>query len=203
MRRFSQILSVLLYPMFVPTYATILLCVSVSLRVGLPHPWCVLLILGTFVLTCVLPCSAILLFRKRGVKESLLLVEKETRRTPYLYALISAAVWCFFLAYIMQLPSIITCLALGALATLALVMLINYKWKISAHLAMMGVLVGSVLGYCSHNGVVAVVLWAVLMVLSWLLCIARLQDDAHTPMQVTVAFLMGLVVTFAFSFLAK
>ena len=63
----AKILSVVLYPLFVPTYGMILFCWAHSLHVApLPWIWVVIAIAGTLLLTCIIPITAIWIMMKRG-----------------------------------------------------------------------------------------------------------------------------------------
>ena len=56
----AKALSVLLYPLFVPTYGMALFCYAYHTQVEpLTAVWCIVAIVGTFILTCALPMSAI------------------------------------------------------------------------------------------------------------------------------------------------
>ena len=64
MRSFADIaakaLSTLLYPLFVPTYGVALFCYALTERTqALPLVWSAVAVIGTFILTCILPVTSI------------------------------------------------------------------------------------------------------------------------------------------------
>ena len=61
----SKILSVVLYPLFIPTYGIALFCYFFSHQVApLYAVWTVIAIAGTLVLTCILPITTIWVLMK-------------------------------------------------------------------------------------------------------------------------------------------
>lgn len=183
--------------MLVPTYAMVLLCINVALQQKgiIPGRWYATVIAGTFILTCLIPFSALFLLWGGDIKKAYM-HDKESRRIPYVYGLASATSWCLFLHFVLGMPKIVGWTAIGATISLLQVTLINYRWKISAHMTMMGVLLGGVLAYCWYMTAFPYLLWAGILLASWLVMWARLYLDEHTETEITGGYLLGLTVTF-------
>lgn len=193
----SQTLSILLYPLLIPTYGIALFCVAYSQHV-LPMPWIWQLVAigGTALLTCVIPLTAILLLIRRGAVSNLYIDNPRERHIPYLYTTMSYCFWCYLLIAVLHTPLYINVVALGATVALALVTLINRWWKISAHLAGMGGLFGGLLSYCLGIGALPTTgTWVTWLSLTLLLMYTRLYLQAHTSTQVVTGWLLGLVCT--------
>lgn len=194
----AKILSVVFYPLFVPTYGMVLFCHSYHTAVHpMPLVWSIVAILGTLFLTCILPITAIWLLMLRGKVKDMQITDARERTVPYLYSIIGFGFWCYLLIAILHVPVYLRFVAIGATVALALVMLINRKWKISAHLTGLGGLFGGLISYCI--GIGAVPTWGTLILwLSVILVVmyARLRLDAHTPAQVSAGFLLGITCTF-------
>ncbi|MBO4454307.1 MAG: hypothetical protein J5761_04545 [Paludibacteraceae bacterium] len=194
----ANVLSIVLYPLFVPTYGMALCCYADHLR-GVPVNavyWTVA-IGGTLLLTCVLPLTAILIMMRRGDVKDLQITNASERTMPYLYAVMGFAFWCYLLIGILHMPLYINTIGVGATAAIALVMLINRSWKISAHLTALGGLIGGIMAYCL--GTLAIPTWSTIalwLALSLLLMYARLWLQAHTPTQVVTGWLLGMSCTF-------
>ena len=63
----AQALSILLYPLFIPTYGVALFCYAFSMHVlPLPWIWSLIAVIGTFFFTCLLPITAIMILIRRG-----------------------------------------------------------------------------------------------------------------------------------------
>lgn len=191
-------MSVLLYPLFVPTYGMALFCYAYPLHVApLAGIWITIALLCTFLFTCVLPISAIWIMMKKGDVSDFQIVLARERTMPYVYAVFGFACWSYQLISILHAPLFLCFIAVGASFAIAIVAVINHWWKISAHLTGFGGLVGGLLTYCL--GIGAIPTWWMLslwLVLSLALMFARLRLDAHTPAQVCAGWLTGMFCTF-------
>ena len=194
----AKVLSVLLYPLFIPTYGVAIFCMAYSLHViPLAPVWQVIAICGTLLLTCIIPVTAIWILMKKGEVTDLQIADAHERKMPFLYTVLGFCFWCYLLIAILHVPLSIAFVAVGATTAIAFVALINYFWKISAHLTGFGGLVGGIFSYCLGLG--AIPTWGLLtalLVLSLALMYARLRLDAHTPAQVCTGWLLGLSCTF-------
>lgn len=194
----AQALSVLLYPLFVPTYGIALFCYAYAKQVAyMPVVWIVIAIAGTFVLTCLLPMTSIWILMKQGRVKDIQIADAKQRTMPYLYSTVGFGCWAYLLIGVLHAPLYIGLIGVGATVAIGLVMVINRWWKISAHLTGFGGLVGGLLSYCLGVGAIpnagALCGW---LVLSLVLMYARLRLNAHTCAQVSAGWLMGLSCTF-------
>ena len=94
------------------------------------------------------------------------------------------------------MPKCIVWIAVGAIAALLAVAIINRWWKISAHLTGIGGLLGGICSFSLCYVTLPIGLIITVLLLSLLLMYARLYLQAHTPMQVVCGYLLGLVCTF-------
>ena len=194
----AQALSILCYPLFIPTYGMALFCYAYRTQVlPLSTAWIAVAIAGTFLLTCVIPLTAILIMVRRGDIKNLYIENASERTVPYLYTTLSFAFWSYLLIAILHAPLYINVVAIGATVAIGIVTLINRQWKISAHLSAMGGLFGGIMSYCIGIGAIptwgTMVLWLGLILL---LMYARLWLNAHTPAQVVCGLLLGISCTF-------
>lgn len=188
----------MLYPLFVPTYGVALFCYAYSVHVlPLAWVWVLIAILGTFIMTCALPLTAILVMMKHGSVTDLQIENASERTMPFIYTILGFIFWCYLLIAVLHAPLYISFVAVGATTSIALVAIINHRWKISAHLTGLGGLIGGLLSYCL--GIGAFPTWGTFVLwfgLSLALMYARLHLNAHTPAQVCVGWLLGLLCTF-------
>ena len=193
----AKALSILLYPLFIPTYGIILFCVAFSHHVQPLLPvWPIVAISGTLLLTCLLPITAIWLLMKRGKVQDLYIDNAGERTVPYMYAVLGFGFWCYLLIAILHAPLYLCCVAIGATVAIGLIALINRTWKISAHLTGLGGFVGGLMSYYVGVGLFPSTWMLVLcLVLSLLLMCARLRVNAHTPEQVCAGWLLGITCT--------
>lgn len=194
----AQALSILLYPLFIPTYGVALFCYAFSMHVlPLPWIWSLIAVIGTFFFTCLLPITAIMILIRRGKVHDLQIAEASQRTMPYLYTAISFGFWCYLMISVLHVPLYLACICVGATVAIGLIALINRYWKISAHLTGIGGLFGGIMAYCLGIGAIptygTLVLW---FGISLVLMYARVRLDAHTPAQVCAGWLMGITCTF-------
>lgn len=201
MRQFFDIiaktLSVLLYPLFIPTYGIAIFCYAYSHAVPISAIWMIIAICGTFLLTAVLPITAIWLLMRRGKVKDLYIDDAHERTLPYFYSAIGFVFWSYLLNAVLHAPLSLCCVAIGGTIAIALVTLINHWWKISAHLTGIGGFIGGLLSY--YLGIGVFPSWALIgpwLLLSLLLMYARLHLNAHTPAQVCSGWLLGIACTF-------
>lgn len=194
----AKILSVLLYPLFVPTYGVALFCYAYSkIVLHLPAVWVLIAITGTFLLTCVLPMVSIWVLIRRGTVKDFEIADARERSLPYLYATLGFAFWSYLMLSVLKAPLYIGLVCVGGTVAIGLVALINSRWKISAHLTGLGGLIGGLFSYCLGVGAIptcsALGCW---LGVSLLLMYARLRLNAHTSAQVSAGWLLGLSCTF-------
>lgn len=193
----AKVLSTLLYPLFIPTYGMMLFCYAFSRSFPIPLVWTLIAIIGTFILTCILPLTAIWIMIRRGDVTDLQINDAGERTMPYIYALLGFSFWCYLMISILHVPLYIGFVTIGASLAIGIVALINRKWKISAHLSGMGGLIGGLMIYYLGAGMMPN--WGTLSIclcLSLALMYARLRLNAHTPLQVCCGWLLGISCTF-------
>lgn len=194
----AKALSIILYPLLIPTYGVGLFCYAFSHQVyPLPPVWTGVAVVGTLVLTLLLPVTAIGILIRQGKVKDLEITDAKQRTLPYLYTVFGFGCWWYLMHSILHAPTYITLATAGATLAIILVSVINRHWKISAHLSGTGGLVGGLMSYYAGIGVVPS--WGVLsfcLTLSLLLMYARVRLEAHTPAQVCAGWLLGMACTF-------
>ena len=147
----------------------------------------------TFLFTFLLPTINALILLKMGRIKSLEMHTSNERIIPYS----STALYYFALFYLFynaEFPSIFKILVLGAAISIVLTLLINFKWKISAHTIGIGGIAGATIGivYRLHLDMLFVLM--VVLFCSGIVGYARLKLKAHTPSQVYAGFGLGFFV---------
>ncbi|MBR6118315.1 MAG: hypothetical protein IKQ11_05605 [Paludibacteraceae bacterium] len=188
----AKILSVVFYPLFIPTYGIALFCYVFHS----PLLWAAIAIVGTVLFTCVLPMTSIWMLIRRGKVQDIQIEEATERTWPYLYSTIGFGFWSYLMSGILHAPQFITFVCYGATAALAIITLINRYWKISAHLTGVGGLIGGLMNYYVIINVTpawhTVLAWCLF---SLVMMFARLRLNAHTSEQVVAGWLLGIVCT--------
>jgi len=93
-------------------------------------------------------------------------------------------------------------MGMGSALSILIIVLINLKWKISAHAAGIGGLSGAIFGVCYRTAINPVWLLVLFLFISGVVSLSRLELKAHTPGQVLAGYVVGFIMVFTpcFSF---
>jgi len=201
MIKFHKTISLVFQPLLMPTYAMILL-MNMNIFLLLPLRWRLIAIVGTFIFTGVLPALPIWLMMKRGEVNDLFISKREERTMPYLFSLMAYFFWALFMWRTLQFPLFIVAMGMGSALSILIIVLINLKWKISAHAAGIGGLSGAIFGVCYRTAINPVWLLVLFLFISGVVSLSRLELKAHTPGQVLAGYVVGFIMVFTpcFSF---
>jgi len=195
MKRIHQLISLVFQPLLIPTFAMLLL-MNMDVFILLPLQWRLKAIVGTFIFTGLLPALPIWLLMKRGEVNDLFISKREERTMPYLFSFMAYVFWALFMWRTLQFPMFIVAMGMGSAVSIFIIILINLRWKISAHAAGMGGLCGSVFGVCYRTAINPVWFLAIILLISALVAFSRLELKAHTPGQVLAGFVVGFIMVF-------
>jgi len=193
----SNTLSLLLYPLLIPTYGMSLYMASMSIQLPeLPVAYIRLSIFGTFIATAIIPILFIFLLRKLGIISSLKIENHKERTVPYIYTTVCFGFWCYFVSQTLQMPVVWLVIAIASTCALFFVSIINYWWKISAHLTALGGFLGGICSLSLYYSILPITLIICILIISLLLMYARIYLKAHTSAQVVCGYLLGFICTF-------
>ena len=195
MKTFYNIISLVFQPLLMPTYA-ILLLMNMDIFSPMPLLWRWIAIIGTLLFTGILPAIPIWLMMKRGEVHDLFISKKEERTMPYLFSFMAYVFWALFIWRTLQFPMFIVAMGMGSAVSIFIIVFINLKWKISAHAAGMGGLTGSIFGVCYRTAINPVWLFVLILTISALVALSRIELKAHTPGQVLAGFVIGFAAVF-------
>jgi membrane-associated phospholipid phosphatase len=192
--KLAQLFSVLFHPLLMPTYGFLLLFYTKNyVSTFTPSALKIVILVITFIFTFLLPCINTLILLKIGRIKSLEMKTNAERIIPFG----STALYYFALFYLFcnaQFPSIFKILILAAAISVVLTLLINFKWKISAHTIGVGGTAGGILGISYRLQLDMHVVFLLIVLLAGIIGYARLKLNAHTPSQVYTGFLLGFVI---------
>ena len=195
MKRIHQVISLVFQPLLIPTFAMLLL-MNMDIFILLPLRWRLIAVVGTFIFTGLLPALPIWLMMKRGEVNDLFISKREERTMPYLFSFMAYVFWALFMWRTLQFPMFIVAMGMGSAVSIFIIVIINLKWKISAHATGMGGLCGSVFGVCYRTAINPVWFLALILFISGLVVFSRLELKAHTPGQVLAGFVVGFIMVF-------
>ena len=191
MRAIANVLSVMLHPLWMPTL-TILLCFKVDpfLSYGFA-PNGLLLVYGmVFCMTAIFPLCSAFLMRRTGLVSDITMPLRQERMPAYFTTLLYYGM-CYYLLRRTGMQPLLLSIFFGGCVALLLVLLITLRWKISAHMAGIGGVIGALLAMMVKDEVRAPLVLCVLFVSAGALGTARLVASDHTPAQVYAGVLLG------------
>jgi membrane-associated phospholipid phosphatase len=199
--KFYNFISIVFMPMLIPLYMVLYLFQLdfFTARFYSPEQLSVfkwVTISATALFTLILPTIPIIVLRKKGEVSDLFISKREQRFVPYLLGFLAYAFWTYFLWHVLRMPMYVVGLGIGSTISIFLVLLINFKWKISAHMAGVGGFVGGVFGLCWNAYINPVWFFILIIFISILVGLARVELRAHTPSQVLAGFMLGFLIVF-------
>lgn len=195
MKTFYKAITLIFQPLLMPTFGMMIL-MNMTFFAGLPPLWRWISIIGTFIFTAVLPAIPILMMLRKGEINDLFISKKEQRTMPYLISFLAYVFWSMFMWRTLQFPMFIVAMGIGSAVSIITITVINLKWKISAHLGGVGGLTGAVFGVCYRMAINPLMFLIVILAISALVALARMELKAHTPGQVLAGFVVGFLAVF-------
>lgn len=189
---FARVTSIVFHPLLIPTLGFLLLFNSgfyFSLM-----PWSVkkFILLIVFLSTCVLPALSIGLLALSPRFD--VNMEKSTDRV---LPLILSSIY-YYLGYLVlqRLPvyPIYNFFMLASILVQIVLLIVTLRWKISAHSAAIGGLLGGIMALSIRLGENPVLILIALILTAGLVGTARLILGKHTNLQVYSGFLLGFLV---------
>lgn len=139
----------------------------------------------------VLPFTAVVLLTRRG-KLTDRHIGRRSQRAPVLAGAIMSAIFGFGILAVLDAPTGLLRMVLSVLAGIVVVLLVNLVWKLSAHTAVAAFFAVALVVYFGCWGFIAAVVPAGV---GW----SRVRLGAHSPAQVLVGGIVGLLIGAAFA----
>lgn len=189
----AKIISYGFHPLLIPLFSLfIMLKINILSIYIIPETvkWLILGMVSSA--TIAFPGLMMWLFVKVRIIRSLQMEEKEERQYPYLIFTIVYFVLYLLFNSIKIIPPIILINILGTALLLICVLIINFWWKISIHMAAIGGMTGSFISIAIRFELNLLLLISVLIIISGMVGFARLKLNAHTQSQIYAGFIMGI-----------
>lgn len=197
----AQLLSYLFHPIFIPLYVMLfLLFLHPSYFAGFSEgmKWRSVFILVQNAIFYPLFC--ILLLKGVGFIDSIFLKNQKDRIIPY----IAVGIFFFWTYTVFKqqpiYPSILPAFILGVFLASSAALIANIYFKISMHAIGMGGWVGVFLVIANSNTMLMSWPLAAVLLLTGLVCTARLIVSDHTPKEIYIGLLLGVVSQFVGAF---
>lgn len=193
----AGVISLIFTPLLVPTYG-VLLSLNYTFIVGLSQGSTrALIILTTFAITCMLPACIIALLHRLGKISDPGVNEQKERFIPYIATIICYVICAIYLRNINAPVWIPMFIVGGGIAAIASI-LINIKWKISAHGAGMGGIIALIFTTWinGYNFIDFMPLASIAIIMAGLVGSSRIILNRHTLEQVLAGILNGFFWVF-------
>jgi hypothetical protein len=191
--RTAIIISAIFHPLLLPVYGMLIIFSAPTLFGYLPFSVKKILFFVVIVNNLLLPLSLMPYLRYRHIISSWMIEERKERTVP----MVTTSFFYLVTAYIFlrfQIPHFIKYFILVSAMMSIIVTIINFWWKISIHAVGSGALIALVvvLSIKMHTPLT----WFLVPVIlaSGLVMSSRLWLNSHTPSQVWLGFLLGLLV---------
>lgn len=197
--RCANIISWVFVPLLMPVYGIMLIFTLSFLRFA-PFHAKLLFTLIVFGINFLVPMVLVLILKKLGVIEDIGLNGRKERLIPYVITMVCLAGTGFFLYMKMAPLWVAMFYAGGALAAL-INMLVNFRWKISAHAAGIAGLVAMLIQVIKEGPADDGIVWWIVgaIVMAGLLGSARIWLGRHTLMQVLAGTAVGFLSVWTLS----
>jgi hypothetical protein len=199
-RKIANLISIIFHPLLLATYlftAFILMDPMLVLPPGYTKVAQWLIVLVVWLTTFAIPALSLGLLKYTGNISSLKLQNRKERLLPFFYI----TIFYGFTAYYFSRQMLVTDITSGIFILTAMMILaasiVTFFWKISVHSVSMGGVVGLlfvITAMLPESPVNYLLLAAILI--SGLVLSARLKLQAHTPAQVYMGFVLGLLISF-------
>lgn len=193
--RFAQFISWLFHPLFIPTYAFVLFFFTNSyLSYLITFKGKLIIVSVVFICSALLPSFFLMFAHRKKIIGQLTMESREDRVLPYI--IISLFYYLtYYLLRQLQLPAlfdILYLLILGANMLIVATLIINFWWKISAHLVAIGGITGAFISisYLLNMPIPWIIIS--LLLIGGLIGFARLQLKSHNITQVGLGYIMGV-----------
>jgi len=200
-KNISTLISFVFHPIFMPMYALFLLFQTDS-RIGYMEQDIKNYIYGLITMTLILiPMIVVLALHSLKIINSIYMENKEERVFPLLILSFSAFMTYFFFNKGSIIPNVIIYFIFSIGINAFIAAIVSKFWKISTH--MLGI--GGVFAFLSLTATIYWIdfklIFALIVLVSGIVAYARLSLQQHTPTQVYLGFLTGIIVTLTSLFL--
>jgi hypothetical protein len=198
LRFFALLFSVVFHPLFIPFYVVaFLINYHPSYFSGLGFYTKFELLRSTVFNTIFFPAFALLVMKGLGFVKSFMLHSREDRIGPYLANMI----FYFWMARVLfnfkpELTPILASFMTGVFITTALALIANIFYKISMHAIGCGGMLGIFIIIMNSNSMLMTWPLSLALLITGIVCTARLIASNHTPKEIYMGLLVGLVCQF-------
>ena len=190
----SRVISSIISPFYLPVFGMIVLFMFTYL--GMLDTWIKLRVLFiVYIFTVAIPTYLIRLYHYYHGWTPIQIGSKERRMVPYVIAIVCYFI-CYYILNLLHMPHLIGTVIVAALVLQVVCALVNLRWKVSTHSAAIGGVIGALIAF-SFLFTFNPTWWLFfLFFMAGLVGTSRMILRQHTLIEVSMGFLIGIVVAF-------
>lgn len=183
--------SYLFHPIFIPVYAALFYFFGNDSYFSNPEKY--LAVFQIAIITIVIPMLLFFMLRSMGKIDSMMIPDISQRKTPLI-------ILCFLTILLMRksitidyFPQLYFFFLGGLLSTFSALILLFFNTKASLHSMAISTLTVFVIGLSIHYQTQSIYTIAFLIFMNGVVASSRLEMNAHTPKELTIGFLLGII----------
>lgn len=198
-RILARIFSVLFHPILMPLLGLAIIFNTGTYASFLAPEYKLSLYIIVSISTIVLPLCILPFLLYRKIINN---IEMDTGRERILPFIITGGFYylAFYLVSRLSAPSVIEMFLLAGLTALVILMIVNFFWKISIHMAGIGGIIGLIIACSFRFALDLRVLLMLAVAAAGIVGYSRLSLNKHRPMQVYAGFAVGFLTIFLILF---
>lgn len=191
LKKILPFFSYLFHPIFIPVYAALFYFFGNDSYYSNPEKY--LAVFQIAIITIVVPVLLFFLLRSMGKIDSIMIPDISQRKTPLI-------ILCFLTIFLMRknitidyFPQLYFFFLGGLFSTFSALILLFFNTKASLHSMAMSTLTVFVIGLSIHYQTQSIYTIAFLIFMNGVVASSRLEMNAHTPKELTIGFLLGII----------
>ena len=183
--------SYLFHPIFIPVYAALFYFFGNDSYFSNPEKY--LAVFQIAIITIVIPMLLFFMLRSMGKIDSMMIPDISQRKTPLI-------ILCFLTILLIRknitidyFPQLYFFFLGGLFSTFSALILLFFNTKASLHSMAMSTLTVFVIGLSIHYQTQSIYTIAFLIFMNGVVASSRLEMNAHTPKELTIGFLLGII----------
>jgi len=195
-REFAESFSLSFHPLLIPFYSLLFIFVLPIFEIqSLGSKFQTYLISMIGLITVGLPILSMRMLKRQGAISSFYLEKRDERNLPYLLTLVYYGITTFMLVRIDFIPVVIPLIYAISTAATFVIMLLNLKWKISAHAMGMGSLNAIVFLMHHYYDLHLMIPIAVIMLLGIIVILSRHYLNSHNWPELISGYFIGIFIS--------
>jgi hypothetical protein len=191
----AKIFSILFHPLLLPSIGILILYNSGSVLEFLPFQAKKIILLVVSVSTFILPLTFVPFFIFQKIIKNLQMENNKERLIPFFVTFV-LYFFCYYLLLRLGAPQTITKFILAAASSVMILLLLSFKWKISAHSIGIGGLTGALIAVSFRLNVNLEHYIIAAVIVSGIVGYSRLKLKTHEQYQIYIGWLTGFFTSF-------